>query len=142
MPILVETQDYGKKMIKNMFKKVIKIDYTLSAWFSKTSDKVIPGTAFLFINKVVFIWASMFFFILGILPIEIGIHAYVAILVIVSAAIMYGFQNKVESYVQSLNLKKSYSDQGKDQIKKDRIIGLLIFWCSFFLIFLTVILFH
>lgn len=125
-----------------MLQNIIKIDYTLSAWFSKTSDKVIPGTAFLFLNKVVFLWTSLIILLMSLLKSTFSIQIWVSIVVSGALLIMYGFQKKIEHYVKNLSLNKSHSKQTKDQLRKDRILGLLLFCSSFFMIFLMVILFH
>lgn len=125
-----------------MIQNIIKVDYVLSAWFSKTSDKVIPGTAFLFLNKVVFLWTSIFFVVTGLLPIEISMKFYIGILVVGGVIIIYGFQKKTERYVESLDLKKKYSKLPKEKVKRNRLLGLVFFSGSFMLIFLMVVLFH
>jgi hypothetical protein len=116
------------------------MDYALSLWFSPTIDKVIPGTAFLFLNKVVFVWASVFFSVTGILNLQMKIGFYVGILVSVGALIMYGFQKKMEVVIRAMSLE---NDQiTKRMIVWNRILGLFYFAASFLLIFLVVSIFH
>ena len=62
-----------------MIKNLIKVDYILSSWFSNTHNKLIPGTAFLFLNKVVFLWVSIFFFSTSFSQKEINIEIYVSV---------------------------------------------------------------
>jgi len=117
------------------------IDYILSSWFSKTRDKIVPGTAFLFLNKVVFIWASIFFGFTGLFKIKIGVELYVGILVLVGAIIMYGFQNKLENFIRELAYEKKIKSS-KQELLKGRLLGLLYFGSCFILIFITLLIFH
>lgn len=125
-----------------MINSILKTDYTLSKWFSKTEDRVVPGTVFLFLNKMVFVWTSVVLVIMSFLKDHLSTEIWVLIVVSGALMIMYGFQKRIENYVINLNLKKNYTKQLKNQIKKDRILGLLFFCCSFFMIFFMVILFH
>lgn len=120
----------------------LRTDYILSSWFSKTRDKIIPGTAFLFLNKIVFIWASLFFAITGILKIAINIQVYVLILVLGGAIIMYGFQKRLEQIIQKCHFGDSLEKLPKQEMLKNRFLGIFYFVASFVVIFIIVLLVH
>lgn len=129
-----------EKMNAIKMKYFFSIDYVLSLWFSRSRDKIIPGTAFLFLNKVVFIWASIFFAVTGILGIHMHIGLYVGILVLVGGIIMYGFQKKLENLIRKMNFEKE--DGLKEGASKRRLLGILYFTLSFLMMFFAVSIFH
>jgi hypothetical protein len=137
--------DYGGSKTPNkkmtLMKYFLSVDYVLSLWFSRTTDKIIPGAAFLFLNKVAFMWASIFFLVTGILNTKMSIGLYVGILVLVGGAIMYGFQKKMEILVQEMNFDKTLKISKQEIIKK-RLLGLFYFALSFATIFIVVLIFH
>lgn len=84
----------------------LKFDYVLSAWFSKTKDKIVPGTAFLFLNKVVFLWTVILILLSPLLHLRERIEIFVGIQIVGAALIMYGFQKSVEFIIQKGNFKR------------------------------------
>ena len=92
-----------------MIKNLIKVDYILSSWFSNTHNKLIPGTAFLFLYYVVFLWVSIFFFSTSFSQKEINIEIYVSVRLIGAAIILYGFQNRTKRYIEKLKMNEVYS---------------------------------
>lgn len=132
--------DYGVNSGPNKninMKYFLSIDYVLSSWFSRTPDKIIPGTAFLFLNKVAFIWASLFFAVTGIFEIKMNLGFYVGILVLGGGVIMYGLQKKLETLIQNLNFKKTLNIP-KHKIIEKRLLGLFYLASSFAAIFVIV----
>lgn len=47
--------------MKKIIEKTLKLDYGLAVWFSKTNKTIIPGTAFLFLNKVSFLLTELLY---------------------------------------------------------------------------------
>ncbi|MEO7316223.1 MAG: hypothetical protein ABIW47_13630 [Ginsengibacter sp.] len=84
----------------------LKFDYVLSVWFSKTKDKIVPGTAFLFLNKVVFLWTVILILLSPLLHLTERIEIFVGIQIVGAALIMYGFQKSVEFIIQKGNFKR------------------------------------
>lgn len=120
----------------------LKIDYTLSKWFSKTTKRVIPGTAFLFLNKVAFLWISIFMTIMSILPVTLSTEVFVIIIVLGGAIIMYGLQKKVEQFIVNLNLPHKYSGYTKEKIRRYRMLGIFEFILCFLFIFIVIVIFY
>ncbi|MFP4504428.1 MAG: hypothetical protein ACLFOZ_06930 [Cyclobacteriaceae bacterium] len=114
-----------------MINNILKWDYTLSRWFSKAGDKVIPGTAFLFLNKVSFFWAMVFFSIATPLGITENIELLVGIAIIGVLIAMYGFQKPMERYIERVGLQKKYSKFSRKEIAVYRFLGLLMMFLSF-----------
>lgn len=129
-----------EKMNTIKMKYFLSIDYVLSLWFSRTRDKIIPGTAFLFLNKVTFIWASIFFAVTGIFGIQMHVALYVGILVSIGAIIMYGFQKKLENLIRKMDFGKEHGL--KEGTCRMRLLGIFYFTLSFLMIFFAVSIFH
>lgn len=123
-----------------MIKNILKWDYTLSRWFSKTSDKIVPGTAFLFLNKVSFFWTMLFFSIATPLGLSENISLFVGIAIIGALIAMYGFQKPIERYIERIDFRKKYSKFSKKEIAIYRLFGLLMMFISFGLMLLLGIL--
>lgn len=117
----------------------LNIDYALSSWFSKTRDKIIPGTAFLFLNKVVFLLMSFFLAATGLLKIDIRNKAYVVLVVLIAALIMYGLQSRLEKLVQNFDFEKTFSKCTQKEIIMKRILGIFYLALSFYMIFVVVL---
>lgn len=123
-----------------MINVILKIDYTLSRWFSKTSDKIVPGTAFLFLNKVSFVW-GMILFILSIpLGLNNNIILFVGIAVLGALIIMYGLQKPMERYIEREGFHSYYKNLSKRNKVLHRLIGLLSLFISFGIMILVGIL--
>lgn len=115
---------------------IIKWDYVLSVWFSKSRDQVIPGTAFLFLNKVVFIYASLIIILMSKFNEIIGTEFWVFLVMFGALTIFYGFQKVTVKYVNGLNLHKKYAQLSRSQVHISRAIALVNMLISFSLIFI------
>ena len=124
----------------NIMNNILKIDYALSHWFSKTNDKIVPGTAFLFLNKVSFGWGIMFFILSIPLGLNKNINLFVGIAVLGVLVIMYGFQKPTERYIERTGFHVAYKNLPKKMIPLYRLIGILLMFLSFGLMLLVGIL--
>lgn len=115
---------------------IIKIDYVLSRWFSKTDDKIVPGTAFLFLNQLSFCWGILYFILSITLELNKNINLFVGIPVLGVLIIMYGLQRPMENYVFKKNFHLGYNVLPRKSIVFYRVIGLLLMFLSFGLMLL------
>lgn len=125
-----------------MVKYILRLDYTLSKWFAgkRKNEKVIPGTAFLFLNKVVFVGLI----IVGVIIRKVGdTNWVVAIGAIFTLVIMKGFQRRAESMIRRINMEVEYKSLNRNQIYQRRFMALLIFIICFYTMIVSLImLFH
>ena len=119
-----------------LIKYILRIDYSLSCWFSSTKKTIIPGTAFLFLTKVAFFVAAIYFIGLPLLPSKLQGKISIILLCGLTAVIMYGLQSKIESAVRNLNFSKEYSKSSKTEKILHRLYGLAIFIGCFVLMFI------
>ncbi len=118
-----------------LIKHILKIDYSLSAWFSSTKQTIIPGAAFLFLNKLALLVTAMYFIVLPLLPFQLDLRVAIGLLCGLVAVIMYGLQSNIEAAVRNLNYSKEYSKLSKKEKVLHRIYGLAIFIGCFILMF-------
>ena len=123
-----------------MVKYFLKFDYVLSVWFPKTKDKIVPGTAFLFLNKVVFLWAIILFLLSPILNLKEEIEVFVGIQIVGAALIMFGFQKPVELIIHKGNFKQEYKQLTKRKINQGKLLALGYLIIFFVLVFIAGIL--
>ncbi|MFC0316948.1 hypothetical protein [Olivibacter oleidegradans] len=116
---------------------ILKLDYSLSDWFSKTNQTIIARTAFLFLNKLAFLVSALYFIILPILPIQLGIEVSVAILCGLVVLVMYGLQSKIQAAIENLNYYKEYSKLDTTTKRMKRILGVGLFITCFILMFVS-----
>ena len=121
---------------------ILKMDYTLSQWFSKSKDRVVPGTAFIFLNKLTFLWLSFYLIIMSAIKVKLDTNFFVGVVVIVGGFIMYGLQKRVERYIIKLELLQEYSGYSKKELRVKRLIGVFEFIFSFIFIFIVMIIFY
>jgi hypothetical protein len=125
-----------RKFIDNL----LKLDYSLSDWFSKTKQTIIPGTAFLFLNKLAFLFTAIYCIVLLMLPFQLTLKMSIVILCSLIALIMYGLQGRIQNMVRNLNYSKEYSKLSSTTKKVRRSFGLGIFIVCFILMFVIVVL--
>ncbi|WP_188462678.1 hypothetical protein [Marivirga lumbricoides] len=123
-----------------MIYNILKIDYTLSRWFSKTNDKIVPGTAFLFLNKVSFVWGMILFILSTPVGLNNNITLFVGIAVLGAFMIMYGLQKPMERYIERKHFHLYYKNLPRRNKVLHRLIGLLSLFVSFGLMLLVGIL--
>ena len=123
-----------------MMNIILKLDYALSRWFSKTGDKIVPGTAFLFLNKVSFVWGMTLFVVAIPLGLNKSINLFVGTAVLGALIIMYVLQKPTEHYIERAGFHIAYKNLHKKRIALNRLLGLLLFILSFGLMLLTGIL--
>jgi Ca2+/Na+ antiporter len=107
----------------------------LAEWFSKTKKTIIPGTAFLFLNKVSFLLAALYCIILPILPFKLKAEVFITMLCGLILLVMYGLQGSIEAMVRDLNYSKEYTKLNITSKKVRRTLGLALFICCFILMF-------
>ena len=118
----------------------LKFDYALQVWLSKTKDKIVPGTAFLFLNKVVFLWTVILILLSPLLHLRERIEIFVGIQIVGAALIMYGFQKSVEFIIQKGNFKRENKQLSQRKINQGKLLALFYFILFFVLMFVTGIL--
>lgn len=123
-----------------MIKYIIKLDYILAVWFAKKKKKVIPGTVFLLLNKVSFLWVGVCSFLMSLINDMLSVTVMVSIVMLGSAIIMYGLQKPIESNIEAYISKKELKKYSKRKLKIKRLEGLLLFLFSFALMFVVVVL--
>lgn len=125
-----------------MVKYLLKLDYVLSKWFAgkHKEDIVIPGTAFLFLNKVSFIVIIIVSAIIRVIGIYKRINLVVAIGVICTLIIMKGLQRSVERRVRKSKVEIAYKTMSKNQINQRRVLALLFLAISFYAMIVALIL--
>ena len=120
---------------------ILKTDYILSQWFSKTKDKVVPGTAFIFLNKLAFFWLGLYLIVMSVTKIELNSTISASVVVTGGVLIMYGLQKSVEKYVIKLDLHQEYSNYTNKELRYKRMAGLFLFIFSLSFIFIVMIIF-
>jgi len=123
-----------------LLEAVLKYDYSLSHWFSSSNEKIVPGTAFLFLNKISFVFTALYFTILPLLPFKFSIGIAITLLCVLTLTIMYGLQKKVEKIVIKLNFSYEYSKLKNNIIYQRRLYGALLFVTIFSLMIILGIL--
>jgi len=123
-----------------MVRKILLLDFVMSKWFAgrKKQEKVIPGTVFFFLSKIVYLGAIVVVFILKLIGITQPIF-------IVGGFVTYGLmimlivQPPVEQMVKDPLFEKEYKSLSKSQIYKKRALSLFIFIVSLYLMIVAVI---
>ncbi len=118
-----------------LINSILKIDYNLSAWFSSTKHRIIPGAAFLFLNKLALLIAAAYFIVLPLLPFKFSSVIAIGMLCCLVLLIMYGLQSNIEAAVRNLNYSKEYSRLSNKEKVLHRVYGLVIFISCFILMF-------
>ncbi len=110
-----------------MIKTIIEFDYYLAKWFASSSERIIPGTSFLFLNQVSFMVMAIYSITISIIPLKIKTEIVVLGIIILIAVIMYGFQKPLEKYIYTQDYNQRLILLDDKQYVKKRIIGLLLF---------------
>ncbi len=123
--------------------KILKYDFYLSKWFvGKKQDRIIPGTAFLFLNQVSFLFLAAFLISMKFLPFSLSPKISAGVIMLIILFVMYGFQKRVEARVRKCNYDNGYNSLSKQEIYIYRLIALLLFIIPFILCFIVAILFY
>lgn len=122
----------------------LKLDYSLSSWFSKKNKKVSKdGASLFFLNKVSFLIASVFFIIIPILPLKFKIEYVIISLMLIVAFIVYGFPKRINELIEKYNLSQDYK-KSSNNTRKLRSIMSLTYMLLFFILmcFIAVVFFE
>lgn len=124
-------------------KEILKYDFYLSKWFAgNKQDKIIPGTAFLFLNQVSLLFLAIFLVVDKFLPFTLSPEIFTGITMLVVLFLMYGLQKRVQTKVQENKYENEYNVLTTKEIYKHRLIALLLFVLPFILCFVVAILFY
>ena len=127
-------------MGKLIINELLRYNFYLSKWFAgKKHDKIIPGTSFLFLNQISFIFLSVYLFLVKFLPFKLHTYIFVGLIMLGTSFIMFGLQKRMELRVRENNYDKEFKKLTNQEIYKNRSIGLLIFIASFSVIFIVAI---
>ena|GEM_PF-2837621 len=89
----------------------------------------------MFLNKLVFLVATMYFIVLPLLPFQLGLGIAIGILCGLVLLTMYGLQPKIQTAVKNLDYSKDYSKLSNIEKTLHRLYGLAIFIGCFILMF-------
>ena len=93
-----------------IMKEMLRYNFYLSKWFAgKKEDKIIPGTAFLFLSQISFLFVALYLIAISVLQITVSPKIATVICMIVMLAIMYGFPKSVQARVREHKFEKSYN---------------------------------
>lgn len=124
-----------------LIRYILKIDYSLCVWLASTKERIIPGAAFLFLNKTALLATGMYFIVLPLLPFRLDLSIATGILCSLIALIMYGMQSKIETAIRDLNYSKDYSKLSNKEKVLHRLYGLAIFIGCYILMFVVGVVF-
>jgi len=124
-------------------REVLRYNFYLSKWFAgKKQDKIVSGTAFLFLSQISFLFVSLYLIAISILQITVSPKIATVIGMIVMLVIMYGFPKSVQARVREHKYEKGYNTLTTKEIYVNRIIALFLFALPFLLCFVVLILFY
>ncbi len=126
-----------------IMKNLLRYNFYLSKWFAgKKEDKIIPGTAFLFLNQVSLLFLASFLIADKLLPFTLSHEIFTVVAILVGLFVMYGLQNRVQARVLENRYDRDFSALTTNEIYKNRLIALLLFVLPFILCFIVAILFY
>jgi hypothetical protein len=125
----------GGRQMMRFIESILGFDYSLSAWFSSTKQTIIPGAAFLFLNKLAFLITAAYFIVLPLLPFKLELGIAIGILCALVILTMYGLQSRIKTAVKNFNYSKKYSGLSNSEKILQRAYGLAIFIGCFILMF-------
>lgn len=116
-----------------MVKKMLELDFVLSKWFAgkRKGENVVPGLAYLFLSKVIYIGEVFIFLILKLIGVKEPIFMAFGIMIYSILVVLIG-RSPIEQIVKNPAFEKYYKSLSKSQIYLKRIIALFILIASFF----------
>lgn len=92
-----------------IMREMLRYNFYLSKLFAgKKEDKIIPGTAFLFLNQVSFLFLAAFLIVIKFLPFALSPKISTGVVMLVLSLVMYGLQKKVQARVYENKYEKTY----------------------------------
>lgn len=126
-----------------IMEKMLRYNFYLSKWFAgKKDDKIIPGTAFLFLNQVSLLFLATCLVIDKFLPFTISPEIFTGLTILVVLFMMYGLQKRVQARVRQNKYEETYKSLTKKDIYINRLVALVLFTMPFILCFIVAILFY
>ena len=120
---------------------MLRYNFYLSKWFAgKKQDKIISGTAFLFLNQVSLLFLTTFLIIDKFIPLKLTPEMFTAIVMLATFIIMYCFQKPVQNYLRKRDYIMDLDRFSEKEIYFKRMLALLFFVSPFILCFLIAIL--
>lgn len=130
-------------MVTVIIEDMLRYNFYLSKWFAgKRQDKIISGTAFLFLSQISFLFVAFYLAIISVLHIRVSPKITTVICMIVLLGIMYGFPKSIQARVHEKKYDKDFNTLTTKAIYKNRLIALLLFVLPFFLCFAVLVLFY
>ena len=120
-----------------MIKYFLQNSYALSLWFSKEKDKIVPGTAYLFLTSLSFVLVSIWFVVTKVLSIQMNALFFAGITGLIILLIMLLLNKLIVDQVHSFKLAEGYNKLSKGTIYIRRLIGFVMFAGSFILMFVV-----
>jgi hypothetical protein len=112
---------------------MLKLDFVLSKWFAgkRKGETVVPGSAYLFLSKVIYIGEVFIFLILKLIGVKEPIFMAFGIMIYSLVVILIG-RSPIEQTVRNPVFEKYYKSLSKSQVYVKRAIALFTLIASFF----------
>ncbi|WP_286753018.1 MULTISPECIES: hypothetical protein [Sphingobacterium] len=116
-----------------MINKILQLDFVLSKWFAgkRKTENVVPGLAYLFISKVIYLGEVFVFLILKLVGVKEPIFMAFGIMIYSLLAILIG-RSSIEQTVRNPVFEKNYKSLSKSKVYIRRAIALFILIACFF----------
>lgn len=122
---------------------MLRYNFYLSKWLAGSKqDKIIPGTAFLFLNQVSFLFLDAFLISDKFLPFTLSPEIFTGLTMLIVFCIIFGLQKRVQLRIIESKYDKDFSNLTTKEIYKSRLIALLLFVLPFILCFIVAILLY
>lgn len=119
-----------------MIEYFLKIDYCLSQWFArKDNQTALNGAIHIFLTKIGFVSQTIYFIVLPILPVKLGINIAVVGIMLIVAVVMYGFPKKIKKLIKTYGIINEYKRTSLQQRKNRNFMGILYLIFFFTLMF-------
>lgn len=117
-----------------MINKILQLDFVLSKWFAgkRNTENVVPGLAYLFLSKVIYLGEVFVFLILKLVGVKEPIFMAFVIMIYSLLVILLG-RSPIEQTVRNPVFEKYYKSLSKSQVYVKRTIALFTLIASFFL---------
>ncbi|WP_312747879.1 hypothetical protein [Sphingobacterium multivorum] len=116
-----------------MTNKILQLDFVLSKWFAgkRNTENVVPGLAYLFLSKVIYLGEVFVFLILKLVGVKEPIFMAFGIMIYSLLVILIG-RSPIEQTVRNPVFEKYYKSLSKSQVYVKRTIALFTLIASFF----------
>ncbi|WP_313156080.1 hypothetical protein [Sphingobacterium multivorum] len=116
-----------------MINKILQLDFVLSKWFAgkRKTENVVPGLAYLFLSKVIYLGEVLVFLILKLVGVKEPIFMAFGIVIYSLLVILIG-RSPIEQTVRNPVFEKNYKSLSKSQVYIRRAIALFILIACFF----------